>query len=581
MSLPSEESKNAKLVALVHTTLRSMCFAIRSPCSTARSLPKNLEGRSRPKSEPKVQLHEPDREKLLPNDDISAPKASASLRIMAPIRRLRSILIRVFDSVRGAPDEHVSRLYRHLLGREPRSAEVTNGRGRPTIDVALEIAQSSEFLTRVRSATCEDVSGLYRHLLTREPEPMEVTSWRSRPIVDVVLGIVQSPEFLMRVRSATREDVLILYRHLLTREPEPAEVNNWRGRPITDVVLEVTQSSEFLALIDESLITPEQLCSLYETFLPRRAYPLQWYEEFSRIVRLERATLLELIAYFHKMALHERGIPVKNAALVQSVCLKNPSLTNFGSKVTLVIPTVNSEPFLEHVIDFYLSFDVRVLFAVDRRTCDRTRSLISQKDVDFIEVDGDHPRVGSLLNDIVTQIDTEWILRLEDAELPSPAMLDFVDHAVTLSSPFAWGFPRARFRYSPKSGELEYSQFLSFNPVGERGRRWRLFRREDFRPDDHLHSAGLSPKEQQSAPPDAFIFDFNWVLHSLAARMEKMLSYETQNFTMARLSSHFSLYETIPESWHMFMPLRDEKYRRFAERIYRSPPRPDQTNDPP
>jgi len=420
------------------------------------------------------------------------------------------------------------------------------------------------FLARARNATVGDVLRLYRDLLHREPESAQVVAEKQgRPIIDVAIAFAQSPEYLARAQSATAEDVSRLYRDLLHREPESAQVvAEKQGRPIIDVAIAFAQSPEFLMVA--------LLRRLNETFFAGQAYPMEWYEEFSHVVKIHGVSLPDLIAYFHKMKLHECGASSANDALVQSVRPQTLRLTNFGSKVTLVVPTINSEPFLDHVIDFYADLGVPVVFAVDCRTSDGTRSLLTRKAADFIEVSGAHRRVESLFADIVAKINTDWILRLDDDELPTPSMLNFVNKTAELSVNVVYGFPLANFQFNSQTNEIQYSQFLPFTPIGGKNLKYRLFKREDFSPDDRLHTAGLVPKDPQSAPPDAFIFHFDWVLRSRPQRLEKLRSYQTQDFDIAKAYSLSLLYENIPDSWHMFRSLPNEKYRTFAEKMYRS-----------
>src|SRR5262249_18371840 len=151
-------------------------------------------------------------------------------------------------------------------------------------------------------------------------------------------------------------------------------------------------------------------------------------------------------------------------------------------------------------------------FAVDRRTTDGTREVICKMKKEFVEVSGRWPRVESLLADIVSKIDSQWILRFDDDELPSPGLLDFVDRAGAEAPDVVWGFPRVHCRLAPTTDELQYSQFLPLGPLAGRDLQWRLFSKNGARFDDRLHSSGIVSKEARPAPPNAVIFHFDWVL---------------------------------------------------------------------
>jgi hypothetical protein len=152
-------------------------------------------------------------------------------------------------------------------------------------------------------------------------------------------------------------------------------------------------------------------------------------------------------------------------------------LKHFGSRVTLVIPTTASGRWLEQVIDFYDDIGVTVVFALDARTSDGTRSLLSVKGAACIDL-GRKRRVDSLTADIFSIVSTDWILLVDEDELPKPALLNFVDKAVEHSTEFVWGFPRVHCRYDTCSGELQYSHFLPFGPFANADLQWRLLARQ-------------------------------------------------------------------------------------------------------
>lgn len=412
-------------------------------------------------------------------------------------------------------------------------------------------------------AAAQEFSRIYWELLGRAPTPEEDRVQSGRSAVDVALEVSHSDEFRRRIRSVGEDDVRRLYREFLGREPESSQVVAARmGRSPIDVAVEIGRSEEAARKL---FLRPENLAQLQRVLAPASPAPQQWFQEYARIIRVHGIDPFAVFGYLHRMGLHEAGLRVENQELLSSLQGSGRRLRNFGSKVTLVVPTVDSEHFIEHVINFYAGLGVPVLFAVDRRTRDRTRCVIARKGAVAIEAAGDDPRVEALIADIVTQVGTEWILRLDDDELPTPAMLEFVDQAVEGPTGFAWGFPRAHLRYEATCGQLQYSQF----PLDDSDRQFRLFALAGFEPDQQLHSSGFVAKERRAARPDAFLLHFDWVLRSFAERLQKLQAYERQDRARARALSHIKLYESVPESWHMFMPLPDDRYRNMAERLNR------------
>jgi hypothetical protein len=483
---------------------------------------------------------------------------------------------------RGAMEEDITHLYRGILGREPEPQAFLEYRAKSILAAASAIAQSEEACERSRGARDVDVARIYRELFGRDPESPQVLSGnRGRPILDVALTAAKSLEFRERARRATDEDVVRLYQELLGRPPESAEViAGYRGYSLLDIAIGIAKSEESrLRAAEEVSLGAASVRRLHGIFFPEAPAPDEWYVQFSQIVRAHRLTSLDIARYFYALSMHRRGVEIERSYVSQSVERPATRLKNFGSKVTLVIPTCNSERWIGQVLDFYTMLEVPVVVAVDRRSSDRTLTIVASKAKNHLLVESEHPRVESLLPSIVGQIDSDWILRLDDDELPTPALLSFVDQAVDGPAGFSWGFPRAHFRYQPNGSLLQYSRFLPLGPLAGSDVQWRLFPKRQIRFDDSLHTPGIVAAEARQASSEAFIFHFDWVVRTLADRLEKIERYVRQDGKRARELAHICLYDKVPDSWHMFSTLDNEQYRLFAEEVFRA--RRTQVGSPP
>jgi hypothetical protein len=190
---------------------------------------------------------------------------------------------------------------------------------------------------------------------------------------------------------------------------------------------------------------------------------------------------------------------------------------------------------------------------VDGGTSEAARNIISAKGVPCIDLGNNPP--NDWLTFVFQQVETEWILTTYDDEIPSPAMLAFVDGAVKFSTKFVWGFPRVSCRYDYSSDELQYSQFLPFGPLANATFQWRLLARGD------------DPKERRTAGAEAILFDFDWVARTFAERVER-IRYPSSDDQSSKALSSFRLYEAIPESWHRLARLRDRRFEALARAIY-------------
>jgi hypothetical protein len=250
-----------------------------------------------------------------------------------------------------------------------------------------------------------------------------------------------------------------------------------------------------------------------------------------------------------------------------------PSLDKFrkneywGNRIQLVIPTVNSAPWLERFLEFYKSNKIRVVYAVDRRTSDGTRELVREYGFPIIEVHADEERVEAILPSIAAQVAAPWILRIDDDELPTPKLLQFAAAVAAGDTSAAYCFARANYRVNPRSGRLERSYFFAFGIDGGLDRQCRLYRPDAVVYQDELHTAGFLPKMATNAPDDIYILHFDWVVRSEEARQRKFERYERQSPVAARNNKHCTLYEVVPTAWHLFSEVHDGTLQKFARNL--------------
>jgi hypothetical protein len=417
--------------------------------------------------------------------------------------------------------------------------------------------------------------------LGREPEnDAAVAAHVGGDILALATNLVASEEHRNLMRAVRAEDVIRLYREILGREPEnDATVAAHVGRPLFDVAMDFAHSDEFRARARRAIPAQEiqEFCAL---FLGSFADDT-WIIELAQILRFHQISIVALMDNLLRMHLRRRGIAAADDTW--RLDHKPPYIhlreqpdymptRHFGTRITLVVPTVNSENWIRHLAEFYDTTGIKPLYAVDSRTTDSTREILAGRGDRWIEVTAEAERVEALLPAILRKVDTPWVLRLDDDELPSPELLRFADETAdgeTADGAEApvWGFPRLSLRWHSGRSELAYSRFLAFGPYFDMDRQWRLFRPADVSLETGLHTAGIITDKGARATPGAYILHFDWVLRTLARRRQKAANYEAQA-EKARHYRHYVLYEMIPEEWHQFETLDDPRFRDFARKIY-------------
>ena len=248
------------------------------------------------------------------------------------------------------------------------------------------------------------------------------------------------------------------------------------------------------------------------------------------------------------MFLHQHGLSTHHRAVDDGLRATFGRVGNFGSRVTVVVQTGRAERWLTHIIDFYRDIGLSPMFTLDSTTSAETHAILASAGAACIDIAG-MPQEESMAA-IFHAVNTEWLLLTYDHELPTPGLLAFVDQAVNHFPGFVWGFPRVRCRFVESTEELQYSQFLPFGPLANADRQWRLMARYD------------GVREQRTAASDALLLSFNWIARSLAERVDPLRTAPLASF------ASLDLQEAIPEPWHMWATLPDERFTRLARALH-------------
>jgi hypothetical protein len=196
----------------------------------------------------------------------------------------------------------------------------------------------------------------------------------------------------------------------------------------------------------------------------------------------------------------------------------------------LIIPTRDSAGWIGIIIDFHLSHGLKPLIVIDARTIDSTREIVVSKGLDYLEFTprGDYPEAG-MLEFAAQNAKSDWLLRLDDDELPSRSLIEFSWGKGIKSKNQCWFIERRElywegervvFSRSPGKYPLpDYPKYL--HPMA------RLFHVDRVDYLEEVHTTGFKElKLYGFAPPSAFIVHLNCLVHNFDFRLKKVLAYE-------------------------------------------------------
>jgi hypothetical protein len=207
----------------------------------------------------------------------------------------------------------------------------------------------------------------------------------------------------------------------------------------------------------------------------------------------------------------------------------------------IVIPTRDGAGWLSAFSRAYRRLGVKPLYLLDSRTRDDSRSILRCEDASFIEVDAEHDRGEDVLWRGAAAAEAEWLLRIDDDEMPSAALISWIQDVgihqpepiMYLSCRQAWhgGYSRLEAFYFNHSRP----DFLMPQP--------RFFRPARIRYTNALHTAGIEVEGAGWAPDSAFFLHFDWLVRDMPARLAKLRRYESQRPGGGHDFAHFSLPE--------------------------------------
>ena len=231
--------------------------------------------------------------------------------------------------------------------------------------------------------------------------------------------------------------------------------------------------------------------------------------------------------------------------------------------LTIAIATINSARYIDIILRYYREHEVAVTLFVDDRSVDD--SLEKARDLAPDAISTSNPGgfiAENLLEKISRACPTKWLLRIDDDELPSLAMMDFVRNAVGNDTPDVYAFPRQQCAVSRTGALLTHGKV---SPLDHR--QWRLYQpaRVEFK--RGLHTPGIVWDEQAravTAPPEASLIHLDWAVHSYEQRRHKMERYDAHTAGAGTKWRSYYLYEEEPLAPASFSELPWPEFRQTA-----------------
>lgn len=200
-----------------------------------------------------------------------------------------------------------------------------------------------------------------------------------------------------------------------------------------------------------------------------------------------------------------------------------------SKSLEIVVPVCNAARWLSVICDAYDDLGLSPLYVVDARSSDESIEILLERNARIMLARGEHPRVESLMTNVVKQLDCEWVLRFDDDELPSRALIDWVRSNLQNTKAHIVGFWRLWVYYAQATDEWMTTNMRV--PYGEWGkdRQYRLFRRDAVEFTDGIHTPGFILDGEIIAPEQAVMYHFDWLVRDYDDRKLKLDRYNAQH----------------------------------------------------
>lgn len=226
-----------------------------------------------------------------------------------------------------------------------------------------------------------------------------------------------------------------------------------------------------------------------------------------------------------------------------------PSTDSGAPLYRIVVPTRDSARWVGLLYRHYRAMGVQPLYLVDSRSTDGTAELLRGLGAELQMISPPENRVESMLEMTRDLVHTQWVIRFDDDEMPSAALLAWLDQELAGVHAASIAFSRRDAAWV--DGALCFSRMEHYYWLPERldylNPQWRGFRPAAVRFSTAIHSPGFDIDDHTLVPPSAYFIHFDWILRSVAQRMEKLRGYERQRQGAGWAFAQFYL----PEHHHM------------------------------
>ena len=232
--------------------------------------------------------------------------------------------------------------------------------------------------------------------------------------------------------------------------------------------------------------------------------------------------------------------------------------------MSVVIPTRDSARHVGIVLAHYRRAGWPVQVFVDAASSDGTLGACRRAGFRAELIDNPAGRTEAMVAGMSARARTDWVLRMDDDELPTDAMIRAVNRCVAGDEQAKHAF-RLRHCTLAAGGGLAAVRFYEDPPHDQ----LRLYNRRHARFDATLHSPGIDIANKVVAEPDAFFVHLQWIVKTYAERADKIARYDAQRQGAGSDWRDYYLLEDNPAALASAVRLAAPEFARAARALAR------------
>ncbi len=211
---------------------------------------------------------------------------------------------------------------------------------------------------------------------------------------------------------------------------------------------------------------------------------------------------------------------------------------------TIQIPVFNETTALEFSTFYFARLGVEVRYIMDTQRTPEAEVVFKRLGLKPLYFDNDMPFIENGYENFASMSPTDWILRLDCDEVPSPDLINYCATFIEQGHEGVAGFERHQVYWN--DGRFFTATNDRFQPSAQK--QWRLFNRTKVDFNRNIHTPGIHVVDPEKAPSGADIYHLSWVFLSWEDRLKKAARYDSHGQPeYTRQNQLFPLNEVVWE----------------------------------